>query len=260
MTHRFRRLAFCIFAGAALVGFALCPALARDQPQAPASTLPSDHALDAILATRDWDGLAAALSQPPDAASMPRALNWLQAKVNDGAGFMIALSYTRDLWMAGNAMKVTDPLKDLRVTAGMMALYAYALLVVDGTKCEDSSAPGRRADQLFEYNPETFEFLRNQSAELKSKLVDIAIALEKKTAPLRKDDEVICRGGLAEIQAGLEHGAQVEVPGTSGRHGKTIDVTAPPGWKPKLVPPSTYIPLQETARASLRENLLKLVE
>jgi hypothetical protein len=132
MTGRFRGFAFCTFAVAALVTSVLWPAFARDRPQAPTSTLPSDSALDALLATRDWHGLATALSQPPDAASLPRALNWLQAKVNDGAGFMIALAYTRDLWMAGNAMNVSDPLKDLRVTAGMMALYAYELVVIDG--------------------------------------------------------------------------------------------------------------------------------
>jgi hypothetical protein len=262
MAHGFRRrFGSLIFAGAALFNVTLGPAFAHEGATASASSaLPADKALDAMLAARDWNGLAAALSQPSDDASLVRALDWLQAKVTAGGGFMIALMYARELWTVGEAIKLEDPGKDLRVTAGMMMLYAVELIAIDGAKCEDESAPGHRLDQISEADAAIFKFLRSQSADMKSKVVDTALALEQRTAPLRKDDDMICRGGLAEMLAGLEHGSQKKVPDASGHHGNDVEVTAPPGWAPKFVPPSTYGPLQETARASMRENLLTLVE
>jgi hypothetical protein len=261
MAHGFHhRLASLIFAGVVLLSAALGSAFAHEGPQGASSALPSDKALDAMVAARDWHGLGTALSEVSDEASLTRALDWLQAKVTAGGGFMIAVMYARELWTAGEAMKLDDPGKDLRVTAGMMMLYAVELIAIDGAKCEDESAPGHRLDQISEMDAAIFKFLRTQSADMKSKVVDTALALEQRTAPLRKDDDVICRGGLAEIQAGLEHGTQKEVPDASGNHGKDIEVAAPPGWAPKFVPPSTYRPLQEAARASMRENLLSLVD
>jgi len=254
------RFASLIFAGAALFSSAFAPAFAHEGPRAASSTLPSDKALDSMMATRDWHGLGTALSQATDQASLTRALDWLQAKVTAGSGFMIAVMYARELWTAGEAMKLDDPGKDLRVTAGMMMLYAVELIAIDGAKCEDESAPGHRLDQIFEMDAAIFKFLRTQSADMKSKVVDTALALEQRTAPLRRDDDVICRGGLAEIQAGLEHDTQKEMPHASGHYGKDVEVAAPPGWAPKFVPASTYRPLQEAARASMRENLLSLVE
>jgi hypothetical protein len=261
MAHGFRhRFACLIFAGTALFGGALGPAFAHEQAQATSSALPSDKALDAMVAARDWNGLGAALSQASDQASLTRALDWLQAKVTAGGGFMIAVMYARELWTIGEAMKLDDPGRDLRVTAGMMMLYAVELIAIDGAKCEDESAPGHRLDQISEMDAAIFKFLRTQSADIKSKVVDTALALEQRTAPLRRDDDVICRGGLAEMQAGLEHGTQKEVPDASGHYGKDVEVAAPPGWAPKFVPPSTYRPLQEAARASMRENLFSLVD
>jgi len=261
MAHGFRRrFASLMFAGAALLTPALGSSFAHEGPQAASSTLPSDKALDAMVAARDWHGLGAALSQASDQVSLTRALDWLQAKVTAGGGFMIALMYARELWTVGEAMKLDDPGKDLRVSAGMMMLYAVELIAIDGAKCEDESAPGHRLDQISEMDAAIFKFLRTQSADMKSKVVDTALALEQRTAPLRKDDDVICRGGLAEMQAGLEHGTQKEVPEASGHYGKDVEVTAPPGWAPKFVPPSSYRPLQEAARAAMRENLFSLVE
>jgi len=173
---------------------------------------------------------------------------------------MVVLMYTRNLWIAGGALNVSDPSKDIRVTAGLMALYAYELIVIDGAKCEDRSAPSNRASQLLRFNSATFGFLKAQSVELKPKIVEIALALEKKTAPLRKDDDLICRNGMEEMKAGLERGTQREVPNTSGHYGKTVEVAPPPDWAPKLVPSATFVPMQESARATMQQNLLKLVE
>jgi len=253
-------LALIIFADVTLFGVSGLPASAQNEPKASLATLPPDSALDAMVEARNWTALGAALSRPPDAASMVRALNWLHVRVDGGAGLMVVLMYTRNLWIAGGALNVSDPSKDIRVTAGLMALYAYELIVIDGAKCEDRSAPSNRASQLLRFNSATFGFLKAQSVELKPKIVEIALALEKKTAPLRKDDDLICRNGMEEMKAGLERGTQREVPNTSGHFGKTVEVAPPPDSAPKLVPSATFVPMQESARATMQQNLLKLVE
>jgi hypothetical protein len=178
--------------------------------------------------------------------------------MDNGGGFFLALLYARDLWNVGDSAKIADPAKDPRLTAGLISLYAFELIVIDGTKCEDRSAPDNRLSQLLTQRAAALNFLKQQPPDIKGKIVDIAIALERKTAPLRKDDDLICRDGMDQMRAGLERGTQQEVPNTSGHVGKTIAVTPPPDWTPKFVSPDVYSPLQVKARADMRGNLLRL--
>jgi hypothetical protein len=234
-------------------------ASSEDVSTVPAGAPPTNAELDALLEARDWGRLSSALLSPPSDA-VKRYLDWLQVKLAGGAGFLVAYSYMRYLWIAGNASKVDDPGRDLRVTAGMIALYAYELIVIDGAKCEDKSAPDNRMSQLLSLNPATLSFLKSRPAELKEKVVALALALEKRTAMLRRDDDLLCRNGLDEMKAGLERGTQREVPNTSGYYGRRVLVAPPPDWVPKFVPPQTYVPIQNTARAEMREALRELIQ
>jgi hypothetical protein len=179
--------------------------------------------------------------------------------MENGGGLLLPTIYARDLWAIGINLKVSDPNTDMRVSAALISFYAYQITIIDGAKCEDQSALGNRVSQLLNNRAATFAFLKQQPLDLKMKVVEVAIALERKTAPLRKDDDLICRGGMAEMKASLERGTQKEVPNTTGHYGKTIAVTPPPDWTPKFVPPSVYRPMQDKARASMRESLLNLV-
>jgi len=129
-----------------------------------------------------------------------------------------------------------------------------------GTKCADQSAPGHRIDQLLaDYGP-VIAYLKTKPAKFKAKVIDAAIALEKRTASLRKDDDVLCRGGLEEMMAGIEAGETKEAPTPPGQVGKTIVVDPPPGYAPKFVAPETYKPMQEKARSEIRLDLLKMLQ
>lgn len=240
------------------------PANAGDDSTVPAAApLATNAELDALLEARDWKRLSPALmalSSPRDAASFARVADWLKGKLLSGAGFLVAYVYMRDLWAAGNGLNVDDPKNDLRVSAGMIALYAFELIVIDGAKCEDRSAPDNRVHQLLSLNAATFSFLKSRPAELKENLVTTALAFEKKTAPMRRDDDLLCRDGMDQMKAGLERGTQREVPTPPGHIGRTVDVTPPPDWAPKFVPPQTYVPIQSGARATMRETLLKLIQ
>ncbi len=243
-----------------MAGAAIGAAAAQAQPIAPLP-LPSDaRELDAMLAARDWNNLGAALSRAVAEEPLMRRMNWLQTRTDAGGGFLLPILHARDLWARGERLNQPDGAKDMRVTAVLMTFYAIELIVIDGMKCADETAPGHRMDQLFEARAPTLVFMSKQAAGLKARVADAAIAYEKKTAPLRKEDDLICREGMAEMQAGLERGTQRKVPTAPGDVGQTIKVAPPPGWSPDFVSSKTYLPLQQAARAKMRANLLTLVE
>ena len=226
----------------------------QDTAQAPPA---SDAQLDELLASHQWNALGAALRADPQ--SIARMMDWLHQRIDTGGGLLLPLIFARDLWMVGDRLKAADPEQDVRVTSGMMTLYAYSLIVVDGKTCEDQTAPAHRLDQLFQVRAATLAFLKALPTDLKIKVVDIAIALERKTAPLRGDDDLVCRDGLAQMKAGLSQGKQREAPSAPGTYGRTVLVEPPADWKPGRVPASVYLPLQSEARKGMRADMIKLV-
>jgi hypothetical protein len=233
-------------------------ATAQQPPANVSASLPSDVELDALLSARNWNGLAAALSRSGPTSEFARKLNWLKTRMDNGGGFFLALEFAREFWDNTGGL-TNDQAKGPRVTAGLYSLYAFELIVIDGAKCEDRSAPDNRISQMLRRQAAAVAFLKEQEPDLKAKIVEQAIGLERNTAPLRKDDDLVCRDGLAQMKASLEKGTQQEVPNTTGHYGKTIAVTPPPDWTPKFVPSSVYRPIQEKARANMRESLLSLV-
>jgi len=224
-----------------------------------AAPLPSDEQLDALLAARNWDGLVTAFEGLKSDESLVRALDWLDARINSGGGSLLGFLYSRFLWNLGSAQNVNDPDKDPRLRAGLMVLYTLQLIIIDGTKCADQSAPGHRIDQLLaDYGP-VIQYLKTKRAKFKAKVIDAAIALEKRTAPLRKDDDLLCRGGLEEMMAGIEAGRAKQIPTPPDQIGKTIVVDPPPDYAPKFVAPQTYKPMQAKARSEIRSDLLKML-
>lgn len=235
-------------------------AVGRAAAETASAGMPSDERLDALLAAHDWTGLANALAHARSGDEAGRRLDWLSAKLVAGGGALLGFLYSRDLWSAGQQVKSSDPMSDLRVTAGLFTLYTFALIAIDGAKCEDRSAPSHRADQLLETNRPILQFLRAQPAKVKAKVVDLALTIERKTAPLRKDDDFLCRDGLDQILAGLDGGQVKDVTPPGGGSGKSYEVSAPPGYAPKFLPPSAYVPEQFKAREAMRANLQKLID
>jgi hypothetical protein len=228
--------------------------------QPTAAAVPSDTELDAMLAARNWNGLSAVL-WPLRVDAAVRLHDWLQTRIlKTGGALLLDLVYIRNLWLAGNAKKIDDPVKDPLVNAGAMALYTYAIIIIDGSKCEDVSAPESRRMRLLTDYGEAFRFLKGRPANVKSLAVATAIALEKNTAPVRKDDDLICRAGMAQMMAGLEQGTQQKIPNPPGAPGRSIGVTPPPDWVPKFASPEVYKPKQAEFRAMMPELLRKLIE
>jgi hypothetical protein len=229
-------------------------------PAASSADLPSDQDLDALLLAKKWNELGTALSRAKSPESVGRKLDWLQSRLDVGGGSLLGFIYAKDLWDIGEAQKVKDPNQDLRLTAGLITLYTYELIAIDGAKCADHSAPSHRVDQLVMNNAPALAYLKAQPQELKDKIVNLAIAMEKKTASLRKLDDLLCRSGLEEMQAGLAAGKTREVPTPPGQVGKSVEVEAPADFAPRLLTPQSYQPDQERARANMKATLLKLIQ
>jgi hypothetical protein len=172
---------------------------------------------------------------------------------------LIAMSYARDLWIAGQSLNIADPKKDLRVSSAAMTLYAYEIIIIDGKMCEDQSAPTHRIDQLLLNQRPTLAFIRSQAPSVKTDVVNVALALERKTAPLRQRDDLICRDGLAQMKASLKAGLQHDMPPKPGQFGRQVAVDAPPGWTPDFVSASVYKLAQDRAREDMKGNLLTLI-
>jgi hypothetical protein len=235
------------------------PSAAQGQQQQAPAVLPSDKELDALLAAKKWNEIGAASSLGQSAEAVTRMMNWLRTRIDTGGGFFLSFLYARNLWNAGSYFKVDDPDKDLRIAAAMITLYAYEVIVIDGAKCADTSAPSRRADQLFMYGGRALDYLKTKPEELKAKVIDAAIGYEKRTEQWRKDDDLLCRDGMEETKAGIDAGTTREVPTPPGYFGKAVAVETPPGFVPRFLAPSVYVPLQEKARSAMKANLAKLL-
>jgi hypothetical protein len=250
-----------------VVGFSMLVGLLGLEPGfaqvlAPSKTasLPQNDQLDALLAARKWNDLSEALRAARDSASVGRMLDWLRARIDAGGGFMLTFVYALKLWQVGNLAKNDDPMHDLRISSGFITMYSYELIVIDGAKCGDRSAPSHRLDQLFMSNGAALAYLKGRPDDFKAKLVEGAIAMEKKTAPWRPLDDLLCRDGLEQMQAGIKAGTTHEVPNTTGHFGKTVAVETPPGWEPRILPPEQYTAQQEEARRNMKAALLKLIQ
>jgi hypothetical protein len=234
------------------------PGLAQAQTLAPVNTLPSDAELDALVAARNWGGLSTALSQAKDGEPFMRKLEWLRSRLPAGGPSLLGFDAVRATWRVGINVKEPDPNKDSRLAAGMLTLYTFELIQIDGAKCEDQSAPAHRAEQLMKIGGPALAYLRAQSDEVIAGIVDNAITLEEKTAPLRKEDDMLCRDGMAQMTASLEKGKQHEIPTPSAQSGKAIALEAPPDWVPAFLPPEKYKPAQDKARGDMKSTLLQL--
>ena len=83
----------------------------------------------------------------PDFRVRPKA-ELAKGKNGQRRRILLALQFAREFWDSSKDLKIDDPAKDPRVTAGLYSLYAFELIVIDGAKCEDRSAPDNRISQL----------------------------------------------------------------------------------------------------------------
>jgi hypothetical protein len=220
--------------------------------------------LDDLLATKDYAGLAKALNQtPPD-----QRLAWTTSRLLAGKTAFLGYSLVRDLW---GFAQVKDPqVKALADTAlGIMALYVFELILVDGAICEDVSAWGPQATRYLTTFRPVFERLKSLPVEEKKKIIGAAIDNDQRTRFLRKGDDFLCRGGMGEFQASIEQlgpGATVgELAAKYGEKSKAgigtdVRLPAAKAYEPKFLPIEKYAPEQHKLRMKMVGTLIELLK
>jgi hypothetical protein len=219
-------------------------------PAARQATAVGATTLDALLAKNDYNGVIKALGQTP---AQLRA-DWLSSRLLRGESVFLAFPYINALWLSGEAQKVADPKTDQRVSAGLILFYAYQVIVVDGARCEDQSAPANRRTQLLTGFRPVFKYLATQSADIQKTVLNTSTKMEEKIAAARRNDHFLCSGGVAETTAILEQ----------TRPGATVgDLLKEAQGSGKIVMPSATVPLPkfialgsfEPQQAKMREQL-----
>ena len=224
--------------------------------------MPADvRDLDAMMASGDVARLTARLRSAHVAHDIDLDMNWEQSRIYDGAGFIVAYAYMNDLWRFGSAMPPPAG-EEIKQSAAMMFLYIYDLATIDGPRCADVSAPGHRVDQLISQNRPLIAYLGSLPRADRMQLGTVSLDIEAATFPFRKDDAVLCSGGLAQITGGLQAQGDKplpQVPNAPGTIGKTYAVPSAPDYKPGYVSAEAWRPKAAAARAMLPASLTRLL-
>jgi hypothetical protein len=252
-----------------LLCLVFCPTTLLAQVPSPAAppvaaapakpALPANAAeLDALLSQRNYVKLNQIFNTDKfDEATLN--MNWQQARLPVGGTF-VALAFIVSLDRIGTAAGDVRG-AEVKKTAIMLLLYTYQLILIDGQRCKDVSAPGHRNDQLLTGFPNFKKSIPALSDEEMDKLTKMAIQMEGLTAP-RRDDDYLCRGGMTEIQSGLaKYGdnATREVPTPPGGIGKTMEIKTDPDFKPEFLGKEVWSPKQAELRAKMPDILKNLV-
>lgn len=228
----------------------------------PGRPLPPDVSeLDAMFERNDMIALTARLRDAQQAPEIFMDMNWLQAKLYNGAGFLMAYAYMHDLWRLGSAIP-GDTGEEMKQSASMIFVYSLVLISIDGLKCADVTAPAGRQNQLFSQNQPLMAYMRTLPRTTRMTLGTMALQMEVATATVRKNDCVLCSGGLAQIKEGLEAQGQsplTQVPNAPGTLGKTFEVPAAPGYTPQFVDEGVWAAKQAAARLELPASLTRFL-
>jgi hypothetical protein len=224
--------------------------------------LPANAAeLDALLSQRNYTKLNQIFRDTNKFEDAVLNMNWQRNKVFSGASAFVNFGYIANLDRLGNTLGAVKG-AEITKTAILMLLYTYELILIDGQKCKDVSAPGHRKDQLLTGFPSLRKSIAALSDEDMDKLVKLAVEMEGLTARSRTDDDYLCRGGMAEMTAALKKygdNATREVPTPPGGIGKTMEVKTDPDFKPEFLGKEVASPKQAELRAKLPEILKNLV-
>ena len=252
----------------ASLGLTLCPAALRAQaPSSPATVsraelpLPANVAeLEALLSQKNYLGLRDVFkTNKPNEIVLN--MNWQKTKMMAGATAFVNFAYLKDLDRLGTALGEVHG-AELKKMAAMVLLYTYELILIDGAKCKDVSAPVHRKDQILLNFPDVTKSMRTFSDGDIDTIVKTALKIEQFTAPKRANDDFLCRNGLAEMTATLKKygkDATRQVPTPPGHIGTTEEVRNDPDYKPELVGKEIWAPKQAEFRASMPDILTKLV-
>ncbi|HZZ68118.1 MAG TPA: hypothetical protein VFE18_08080 [Phenylobacterium sp.] len=244
------------------------PSPAQDRIRAALSAdigpMPSDAAvLNGYVTREDWTPLIKRLGPTTAPSEVLLDLNWERSKVVNGGNFLFDIVYVNTLWKTANSLP--EPAADqLRQTAVAFALYGLALVDLDGPRCKDPTAPARKVQQAMTNWAVIIRYGQSLPPQQQEVVKQVALKLEWATAPVRANDPVLCRGGMAEMQANLAAGAKPReaptAPSPNTLPGKTYDVPNVVDYKPEYLAEALWKPIVDARRAKLAETFASVLK
>jgi ribosomal protein S30 len=232
-----------------------CSAVAQLRPEDKAIlALPLEAQAQHFLEVRDYVSLRLVLDNWSSPAEARRSLNWLKDRMVHGETIAIAYDYASNLWRLSRSESSPAAYAELKASAAMATTYAFAVIVVDGQKCKDPTAPDHNIEvNIGNWGKMTWSYLATLPPAERDAIVGSALAMEKETAPLRKNDGFVCGGGADEMkQASLAKGGK----STS----QTVVLQNDQNYVPELKPEAEYRPRQEQAREQVPGLIAAILE
>jgi hypothetical protein len=229
----------------------------------PNTPMPENRAtLDAALAKND-QSIFNLLMQQKDVAQVSLDLNWERSRIFEGAGYGVSLAYMYDLWrlatfIDNRGQRAETSPESIKQTAVAFALYNVALLIVDGVRCADPTAPNYNLTNLLQGAQPILAYGRVLSAERQQQAVLIAQQVEQATAPLRRNDPLICDGGVDQFIQALAAGkarTSVAVPAQPGEVGAARVLPDTPTGRERFRDLEVWQPEQQKLREGLAARL-----
>lgn len=247
----------------ALAVAAASPAAAAQAPAPPPAAQGGERAarLSALLAAQDLMTLGRMIREPVTEADVRTDLDWLKDRLMEGNSAWIAMLYAKLLWSVADRSP-PEAAGELRQTAVMAALYAYAAIGIDGARCGDRSAPSNRLNQLIGWEIGIWAFLTEMTPEHRQRAINLAVLIEERTRARRDskgDVEFLCRAGMEEMSYNMAHGTMREIEAKPGQFGRQIVVDGDGKYRPSVREDKVWRPEAQAARSSLRARIAKLV-
>ena len=215
--------------------------------------------LDAMLAAKDYRKLGDTIRSVSRQEDLRSDLDWLKDKMMSGESAWISMLYARLLWAASEGLPAGAQ-SQLRQTAAMATLYAFAAIQIDGTRCGDRTAPANRFQQLMGWNKDVWPFIASLSEPERATMLKLVPLIESRTAAKRDqqgDVEFLCRAGMEETAYNLKNGTAVEAPPVPGQFGRNVVLSGDGKYKPSERAESEWKPDAEKYRAALPQALAK---
>jgi hypothetical protein len=223
--------------------------------QIAASPMPARRAeLDKAASRADFPAVKAILGAAANMDDVNRNMDWEELQVVQGGSVFYSLLYLDDFWLMGTKFPNDPNAATFKRFAGVIGLYALQQIQIDGTRCADPSAPGHRIDQLTAGRGPVWQYGLALPEVTRRDLAVEALKLEARTAKLRRDDPVLCSGGVQNMAQALKDD-KTPLSATSGGH-RDVAVTPVPTY----VDPAVSAPKQAQSRRSMPLILARLLK
>ncbi len=175
-----------------------------------------------------------------------------------GKSVIVPLLYSTKLWVVGSA---NSQYANLRETAALITIYSLMVTYADGVKCADQTAPGHRIDAIVTQYRDPLKMLATLPVAQRTIIIETAARMEAQTAPLRTNDNYLCRFGMQETIDNLKKGQKLkELQPQPGQVGKQFLIQDDLDYEPEYVPREQWEPKQRKSRSNFLPAFTALLD